>query len=118
MTLQPDESPARAAMVDLAELVQSVNRIITGLERYEVELPQVLICTDMMTGEQSFSGPFRSPNEAERLMQHERWSAGRDSSLRFSVAPLYPVFEPGGPQLDPPTSLVANGHPWRSHQDG
>lgn len=66
------------------------------IERYEEQLPWVLICSDVQSGALSMSGPFATRAESERVLQHETMCAGHDSTLSFAVAPLYPALDLDG----------------------
>lgn len=68
---------------------------LLDIEAYEEQLPCILICTDLESGEQTFSGPFESRTVGARIVGHEACAAGLDSSLAFSLAPLYPPLELG-----------------------
>lgn len=76
----------------LADVLAGVlYQAIEESQRYESRLPHVLVCTDLLTGEATFSGPFCSLAAAERVADHERCSAGTDSTLSFQASPLYPL---------------------------
>jgi len=79
---------------------------LLDIEAYEEQLPCILICTDLDSGEQTFSGPFPSRTVGERIVVHEVTAAGRNSSLAFSLAPLYPPLE-----LDSVPQHVSRGAP-------
>jgi hypothetical protein len=90
-----DDTSRRLAQV----LAGVLHKAIEESRRYESGLPHVLVCTDGVTGEATFSGPFPSLVAAERVAEHERRCAGWDSSLMFHVSALYP-----------PLDLEARGH--------
>jgi len=82
-----------------AVLAGVVYEAIEEAHRYESGLPHVLVCTDLLTGDATVSGPFHSLDAAERVADHERCSAGADSTLSFHASPLYP-----------PLDLASRGH--------
>lgn len=82
-------------MVDLT--VDILTSALREIEFYEEYLPWVLVCTDGLSGTVTFSGPFPTRADSERIRDHERSSAGTDSTLTFAVAPLYPALELSGP---------------------
>ena len=81
---------AQAAHLVADALIDALNRI----EEYEESLPRLLICTDLESGEQTYSGPIPTRELADQILEHEIRSAGRDSALKFSLAPLYPALDP------------------------
>lgn len=66
---------------------------LTDMERYEDELPQLLVCTDLTTGERTYSGPIPTKERGQLIARHETLAAGADSTLVFSLAPLYPALD-------------------------
>jgi hypothetical protein len=62
-------------------------------EHYESTLPHLLICTDLGSGERSYSGPFPSLAQAESVRDHELRGLGNEADLEFSTAALYPALE-------------------------
>jgi len=86
-----DETIASRHLTDA--LARVLYRAIEESHRYESGLPHVLVCTDRVTGEATFSGPFCSLDAAERVAAHERRSAGADSTLSFRASPLYPPLD-------------------------
>ena len=66
---------------------------LCAIDEYEGTLPCVLICTDRVTGEQSFSGPIPSRAVGELIRRNEMVSAGADSMLEFALEPLYPALD-------------------------
>jgi len=87
----PDETNASRHLADV--LAGILFQAIEESRRYESALPHVLVCTDRVTGEATYSGPFCSLDAAARVAAHERRSAGADSTLSFQASPLYPPFD-------------------------
>lgn len=74
-------------------VAEALMSTLLDIEDYEQRLPCVLICTDLDSGEQTFSGPFPTRGVGHRILQHEVACAGLDSMLTFTLAPLYPALE-------------------------
>lgn len=76
----------------------SVDLLISALrdfEAYEEELPHVVVCTDVRSGDMSISGPFSTRAAGQRVIEHEKACAGTDSTLTFTLVPLYPALQLG-----------------------
>ncbi|WP_408897272.1 hypothetical protein ACJ5H2_20425 [Nocardioides sp. R1-1] len=78
-------------------MVDLLSRTLAEIEAYEEQLPCVLVCTDLDSGDQTVSGPFPTRTAGALTMEHEIASAGPDSRLAFSLMPLYPALELGRP---------------------
>ena len=78
----------------LADVLAGVlRRAVVEGHHYERALPHLLVCCDQETGHATFSGPFRSRQAAELVIQHEQRSCGPDSGLSFYASPLYPPLD-------------------------
>jgi len=78
---------------EVTALTKVLVNAIEENQRYEDGLPHLLICVDGETRRATYSGPFCSRAEAERVADHERNSARGEPSLTFRTAPLYPPLE-------------------------
>jgi hypothetical protein len=75
-------------------------------ERYERELPHLMICTDLTTGYMTFSGPFSDRGAAQQIALRESHNLGADGPFIFRVAPLYPPLELRGSLPAVPTQIA------------
>ena len=99
----PDEDGLSQQVV--AALSRVLLAAIEESERYEDDLPHLVACTDLVTGFSTYSGPFDCRAAAERVADHEHRSIGKDETLTFNVAPLYPplkLMPPANPETGVP----------------
>ena len=84
-------------------LSKILSEAIEEIERYERELPHLMICTDLTTGYMTFSGPFRDHGAAQQVALRESYGLGDGAPFLFRVAPLYPPLAPAGALPPGPT---------------
>ncbi|RNL62547.1 hypothetical protein EFK50_12320 [Nocardioides marmoriginsengisoli] len=75
---------------DLEALEVLVRGVLGDIDRYEAQLPHLVVCVDLSLGDATFSGPFASYAQAQQVADHERRSVGPSSQMIFRVTPLYP----------------------------
>lgn len=78
---------------DPEELERLLRTALEEIDRYEQQLPHLVICADPTLGDATFSGPFASFAQAQRVADYECRSAGPASQMTFHVAPLYPALQ-------------------------
>lgn len=83
----------------LVEVVHAfVSDAVGAAAREEIDLPHIVVCSDLETGAVSYSGPFRDGLSALVFAQRESdldRTANTGRPMQFSVAALFPADEPG-----------------------
>lgn len=84
------------------ELSKVLFEAIDETQQYEQELPHILVCIDHSTGAVTYSGPFRSRDEAQQMATREAAAVGVVTPLAYETAPLYPPHDLASPGTSPP----------------
>jgi hypothetical protein len=97
-------------------LSKILSEAIDESERYERELPHLMICTDLTSGYMTFAGPFSDRNAAQQVALREAHCLGADVPFIFRVAPLYPPLQLRGSLPPWPTQTGPMERPPRARR--